>query len=361
MARVKATKENLFTARELDNEQEFPMFSSEKQRLRYMKEKYGKFDISKAFSLYYNENIKSNSKEARNNFNVVTLELGKIVTAQIKSWNDDGTIEFYIPGVKEEIVTNERFSHDNNHFQQYCTNHNGELSIEVREFKRGRWIVSVMNAYYLLWKQSIEKAIKQENGISVHINSLTRGGFLCSTPIWTLQELTGDEYTSTCFIPGSQIIMSIETDFDKWVGQDVVCVPQKFGTFRQASGAPIEDSIVCSRKRCLQKIGIQNLYQMYQMEKLKGTLSTSTDSVTYKAKVTGVINSNSKTGVFVEIVDKYVIGMLPVSSDELLDFTPGLELNVKIKEFETTEEQESFIVKNDRIIKCNTKPIFELA
>lgn len=360
MTKVKVNKK-LYTAKELDNENQFPMFSNEKARLRYMRDNYSKFDIVKAFSFYYKEDIgKKIDSERFDNCKVVTLELGKIVTAQIKSWNDDGTIEFYIPGVKEEIVTNERFSHDNKHFYKYCMDHEGQLSIEVREFKRGRWIVSVMNAYYRLWKQSIEHAIKREDGVQMHINSLTRGGYLCSTPIWTLQTLTGEEYTATCFIPGSQIIMSIESDFDKWVGQDVIAVPQKFGTFRKASGAPIEDSIVCSRKRCLQKVGVQNLYVIYNSHKLNEKLSTSDSVHVYKATVTGVINSNKKTGVFVELNDKYVTGMLNVSEDSLIDYVPGMELNVKIKEFDTAEGQEPFVIKNDRIIKCNTKPVFEL-
>lgn len=359
MAKAKATK-NLYTAGDLDQSNEFPVFNSERERLRYMKDKYSGFDIAKAFSLYYNENVKTNKNNIANIFNVTTLEIGKVVEAQVKDWNDDGTLVFYVPGVKEEIVTNERFEHSNLHFQQYLNTHEGKLFIEVRETKRGRWIVSVLNAYYKIWRKFIEQAIKREDGMHVHINSLTKGGYLCSTPIWQLQNLTGENYTVCCFIPGSQIIMGIETDFDQWVGQDVVCVPQKFGTFRAAVGAKMEDSIICSRKRALQKIGTQNMYGMYTTKKLKDSLNSSDSSMKYTGKVTGIINSNNKTGVFVEIDNLYVTGMIPVDVDALVDYVPGQHVNVELVRFDTTDEQEPFIIKNDRIVKCNAKPVFKL-
>lgn len=358
MTKPKASK-NLYTAGDLDQSNEFPVFNSERERLRYMKDKYSSFDIAKAFSLYYNENVNVKKSYNENVFNVTTLEIGKVVEAQVKDWNDDGTLTFYVPGVKEEIVTNERFEHSNLHLQQYLNTHEGKLFIEVRETKRGRWIVSVLNAYYKIWRNSIEQAIKREDGMHVRINSLTKGGYLCSTPIWPLQNLTGENYTVCCFIPGSQIIMSVETDFDKWVGQDVVCVPQKFGTFRAAIGAKMEDSIICSRKRALQKTGIQNLYEMYTTKKLKDSLNNGTGQMTYTGKVTGIINSNNKTGVFVEIDNLYVTGMIPVDADALIDYVPGQHINVELVGFDTVDGQEPFIIKNDRIIRCNTKPVFK--
>lgn len=353
-------KQTLYTNCELGESNEFPVFTSEKLRLRYMRDNYSKFDLVKAFSVYYNENVKSKNKSVTNYVNVTTLEIGKVVQARIKNWNVDGSIEFEINGVKEEIVTKECFDKSNNHFQQYINTHDNLLSVEVREFKRGRWIVSVMNAYYKLWKLSIEHAIKQEDGIQLHINSLTKGGFLCSTPIWTLQELTGENYTCCCFIPGSQIITGIETDFDKWIGHDVIVVPQKFGTFRAAIGAQMEDSIICSRKRSLQKVGIQNLYTIYIAHTLNSANTNNVLNQSFEAHVTGVINSNNKQGVFVEIDDKYITGMLEVPADELLDYVPGMKLNVKIKSFDIAENQEPFLIKNNRIIKCFVKPIFEL-
>lgn len=360
MAKANKTNSQLFTAHELDSANEFPMFESDKKRLSYMKQHYSKFDLVKAFSLYYNENVVTTEKKLdKSLLQPTTISLGEIVSAKIKRITGD-TIEFDVPGVKEEVVCNEHFDTDSEQFNLYLAKHNDTLSFEVREFKRGKWIVSVMNAYYCIWKNSIERAIKREDGIHMHIERLTRGGFIASTPVWTLQELTGKEYTACCFIPGSQIIMSIETDFDKWVGQDVVAVPQKFGTYRKETGAPMEDSVICSRKRCLQKIAIQNLYQMFTTKKLKDSLDGNSQAMTYAAKVTGVINSKQKTGVFVEIDDLFVTGIVPVDADELINYVPNQRVDVELVGFDTADGQEPFIIKNDRIIKCQTKPVFRL-
>lgn len=355
----KRVKKNNFTCRDIEGDMEFPMFVHEKDRLRYMKENYSNMDIVRAFSLYYDENVGSSLKDKYAISHVTTIEVGKIVTASVRSLSTDG-ITFDIAGVKEEIVSKEHFGESViANMELYLAKHNNKMSVEVREFKNGRWIVSVMNAYYRIWKNAIEKAIRNEDGIQVHVDSLFKGGYLCSTPIWTIQELTGQNYTSCCFIPGSQIILGVETEFEKWVGHDLVVVPQKFGTFRKASGCPIEDSVVCSRKRGLQKIGIQNLYNMYMIHNLKSNLTDKSET-TYKARVSGIINSNNKTGVFVELLDNYVSGMINVSPDELLDYKPNDEVVVRLKCFDTVEDKEPFIVQNDKIIKCFTKPVFEL-
>lgn len=358
MTKVNKAKQQLFTSRELDSANEFPVFDSDKKRLSYMKQRYSKFDLVKAFSLYYNENVVAPEKKLdKSLLHPTIINIGEIVSAKVKNITSD-FIEFDVPGVKETVVCNERFDTGSEQFSLYLAKHSDTLSFEVREFKRGKWIVSVMNAYYRIWKNSIERAIKREDGIHMHIERLTRGGFIASTPVWTLQELTGKEYTACCFIPGSQIIMSIESDFDKWVGQDVVAVPQKFGTYRKETGAPVEDSIICSRKRCLQKIAIQNLYQMFITKKLKDNMNGSDQAMTYTAKVTGVINSNKKTGVFVEIEDLFVSGIVPVDAEDLINYVPNQRVDVELTGFDTAEGQEPFIIKNDRIIKCQTKPVF---
>ncbi len=74
--------------------------------------------------------------------------------------------------------------------------------------------------------------------------------------------------------------------------------------------------------------------------------------MTFDAKVTGIINSNNKTGIFVEIEDKSVVGMVPATSDELLDYVPGQSVKVAIEKFEVAEDKEPFVIKNNNIIKC---------
>lgn len=355
----RSKKSNVLTNKQIEGDKEFPYFCNDHDRLKYMKETYSKFDLDKAFAIYYNEKVSEKTKKLCKTIgNVITLEVGKIVEATVTKMDKNG-IEFYIPGVKEEIISKENLTEFEEAISVYLLRHNNKLSVEVRDFKHGSWRVSVMNAYYRIWKNAIDKAIKNEDGIKVHVNSLTRGGYICTTPIWTLQELTGKEYESTVFVPGSQIVLNVETDFEKWLDHDLVVVPQNFGKFRKASGAPLEDSIVASRKRCLQKIGIANLYDLYQKHLLASKFNNEDVITTFDAKVTGIINSNNKTGIFVELEEKSVVGMVPVTSDELLDYVPGQSVKVAIEKFEVGEDKEPFVIKNNKIVKCYTKPIFK--
>ena len=359
--KAKSSKSKVLTNKQLNSEQEFPYFSNEHDRLKYMKENYGNMSLDKAFSVYYNETLTSDQKKMfKYVANVVTLEVGKIVQATVTKMDKNG-IEFEIPGVKEEIISKENLMDIEDALSVYLLRHNNKLSIEVRDFKHGSWRVSVLNAYYRIWKDAVNNAIKNEEGLQVHINELTRGGYICETPIWTLQELTGKEYMSTVFIPGSQIVLNVEKDFEQWIGQDVVVVPQNFGKFKRATGAPIEDSIIASRKRCLQKIGISNLYDLYQKYLLVQKFKKDDEpAMRFNAKVTGIINSNNKTGIFCEIEDKFIVGMIPCTEDELLNYVPGEQITVEIDKFEVGEDKEPFLIKNNKIQKCYTKPIFKV-
>ena len=107
----------------------------------------------------------------------------------------------------------------------------------------------------------------------------------------------------------------------------------------------------------------KNMEEMYKIY----AFSKSNDAVSYEPEtlhgiVTGIINSNNKTGVFVEIADKYITGLTPMSSSELLDYKPGDPIDVKIKEFEIKDSKDPFVYsKKGQIVKSNCRAVFELA
>ena len=85
------------------------------------------------------------------------------------------------------------------------------------------------------------------------------------------------------------------------------------------------------------------------------------DKPSYEGTVTGIINSNKKTGVFVELDGKYITGLLPLEASDLLNYKPGDSVIVKVAEFEVQPEKEPFVIgKNNKVIKCHTRPVFEL-
>lgn len=358
----KNIKDALITNESLFDENGFSIFKDERERINYMKNHYKNMSLSKAFSIFYNVNLSNEIKTNKSINNVTLIEIGQIFNGTVKEITNS-YILFDIPGVKEEIICKENFSSCLDVLQTYLLNHNNKLLFEVREKQNNRYIVSVINAYYKKWVDIINRAIKNEDGIMVHIDSLVQGGYMCHTGISSLNELTGKNYTHSVFIPGSHIVLNIEHDFEKWIGQDVIIVPQKFVEFKKNfKTGEVENSLVGSRKRVLQINGVQNLFDMYQMYLLGQQHNVTYNGETYEGVVTGVINAKKKCGVFIEIEDKCITGLLPVNSYDLLEYKPGDRVNVKIDTFEVQEGKEPFILnKHNIIVKCNTRPVFKLA
>lgn len=351
---VKKTNK-VYNVNDFENDSDFPLMN-DNDRLRYMKANFSKMTIGEAFNKYYKMGIRKKSElsELTTKIDVTNIEIGSTYIAKFVSNDDDLT--FTINGVKEEIYSKEHFSEQEEYgFMEYLSKHDNNVKVKVIGKHRGKWVVSVKDAYYNDWYNEIEETIKNSNGLRVHINALTKGGYNASISVWTLSELFGVNYTCVVFIPGSQIVMNKETNFEQWVGQDVDVVPQKFTTYRESIGAPIENCLVCSRKSALQIQSYVNLYNMYnniESEKEK----------TYESVVTGIINSNTKVGVFVELTDSCVTGMVNVTNpDELVNYKVGDKHNVTLETFEMFGNEEPFKIdkKHSKITKCNVKPIFK--
>jgi len=342
---------------------------NDKERIKYTSRAYAHMSLAKAMAVYYGKEIDNEVKNSPIVNNVINIELGKVYVGEVEKFNKT-SITFNIPGVKEELYCNENFTSCADSINNYLALHDNKMAFEVREKKDNKYYVSVIHGYYKLWALKINKMIEKMQPINVHIDELVKGGYICHTEIEELNTLTGRNYTHSVFIPGSHIVLNIEHDFEKWIGQNVEMIPQKFVDFRTVGYGPnklIEKSLVGSRKLVLQNIGYKNLYDMYNEVQLKNKLASSDknvniEQVIYNGIVTGIINSSKKTGAFVEIEGKYITGLMPTDSFDILNYKPGDHIRIKIKEFEVQEGKEPFIInKKGNIVKCNTRPVFELA
>jgi len=107
---------------------------------------------------------------------------------------------------------------------------------------------------------------------------------------------------------------------------------------------------------------MNNLSEMYNKYLLGQSENVTYVPEVYDGTITGIINSQKKTGVFVELDGKYITGLMPIDASDLLDYRAGNQIKVKIKEFEIQEGKEPFVTnKRGNIVKCNTRPVFELA
>lgn len=360
----KETKtQNLIGAKIDENDILNSMFYNDKDRIKFNSRAFADMSIAKAFSKTYGIQLSDDTKKDKAMNTVTNIELGQLYLGEVKNFGKD-ILTFVIPGVKEELVCKENFNSSIDVIRNYLMTHNNQLMFEVREKKNNTYFVSVCNGYFRYWMHQIENDIQKETPISVHIDEVVKGGFMAHVNIDPLVEITGKEYTNSVFIPGSQIVLNIEKDFERWVDQDVDIIPQKVVDFKRdyVTGC-IEKSIVGSRKRLLQLDGYQNLYDLW----LKERLAKKNDNVTYErpvldGHVTGIINSAKKQGVFVELDGMNITGLMPIDPSKLLDYHPGDPIQVKIKEFEVQEGKDAFkTTRKGKVVVCNTRPVFELA
>lgn len=343
----------------------FPQFNSDKERLKYMKNAYRNMNLVKAFNIFYGLEISKSIQQNHDINNVSVIELGKVYSGTVNSFTND-SIVFYIPGIKNEIICKENFSGCVDEINNYLLSHDNKLLFEVREKKNDKYYVSVMNAYYKSWVNDVMNAVKNNQGINVHIDELVNGGYLGHTIITSLYNLTGKEYTQAVFIPGSHIVLNIELDFDKWIGQDVIIIPQKFADYKNYKTGEVGKSLVGSRKKVLQILGNYNLFEIYNNYNLAKNNDNVTWDNTFDGIVTGIINAQKKTGIFVEIKDKYITGLANVDVIDLVNYKPGDQIRVKISEFEVQEGYPPFVYNkhtngnSNKIKECHVRPIFEI-
>ena len=352
----------LLTYADIEENSDFPYFKNEKERIKYITKAYKNMNLVKAFQVYYNLDLDQSLLKNKSITKVYNLEIGQIYNGNVDSF-DGKNLTFTIPGVKSDIICKENFSDCVNEINNYLLNHNNQLLFEVKEIKNNTYYVSVISDYYKSWADAVSNAIYNNNGIEVHIDSLVKGGYIAHTTITTLYNLTGRNYTHAVFIPGSHIVLNIENDFEKWIGQNVVIVPQKFVDYKvNYKTGEVEKSLVGSRKKVLQIIGNQNLYDIYNKWKLASSNENVSFNSTYNGIVTGIINSKNKTGIFIEIDDMYITGLANINSIDLIDYKPGDQVRVRLIDMECKEGVEPFVfTKNGKHIKeCNVRPVFEL-
>lgn len=359
----KTQKDKLIKFADFDPNDPFSGWESDKERIKYMKTSaYKDMDLAESFATYYGVAISKETKKNDSVNVVTTIEVGNIYLGTVKSFGKN-ELTFSIPGVKEELVAMDNFNSCIDEVNNYLLTHDNTMLFEVREHRQNKYMVSVAQGNYRYWMAQLDRCINKEVPINVHIDTLVRGGFMGHTNIDQMCEITGKEYTNSVFIPGSQIVLNIESDFEKWVGQDIQMIPQKVVDFKKDfKTGQVEKSIVGSRKRLLQIVGNDNLYELYTQDMIGQKLGKDYVSPRLEGTVTGIINSQKKTGVFVELDGKYITGLMPVSQKELVNYKPGDPVYVRIKQYETQEGKEPFVTnKAGKMVKCNARPVFEVA
>lgn len=348
---------------------EWPAFKTDKERIKHFSKQYKDVSIVEAFEM--GSGVKSNvSKENPVNQTPQELHVGQVVPMNITSISKNGVV-FNNVSFKQNVMSGVNL-YKYEKFRQFLPTF--PIDVKVTSVMKDRVMVDPLAPMMDSWLQSIledtdiQRNIKQPMIVQVKNLKLTRGGFMGKAVIPNISNFVGDEYTVDAFIPGSQIVLNIENDFEKWNGKTV----DAFVTnYINKPNDPSQMSLICSVKEYLKFIGDLNIIECFNNWCEENETWNKVSQTVWPGKVTGIINSSKKCGVFVEIPAINMTGMIPMKPEDLVNYKPQDSINVMLDKFEEDtyfnatlqqmQHNDPYKIENGILKEVNVKPIFKLA
>ncbi len=329
-------------------------FKTERERILFNKQNFGHLTLRQAFAAAAGEPIPADVDINVGNEVPAELHVGDIIDLTIARISKEGVT--FNSGVHKEV-----FSTRNNlaHFGKFAKVlpvH--PVQAKVLEAGGKTTIVDLFSPLidgFVLpraarpWIQN--RVFEQAVPVLVKNLRLVKGGYMGQAVIPTVSDFVGEDFAIEAFIPGSQIVLNTTNDFDQFVGQDVHAFIMSYGPKPFGRGM----SLVCSVKSYLRHCGNMNLRQLHNMWCDAGAEWNTMSDKVWTGTITGVLNSAKKCGVFVEIPELNITGMIPKPADELVEYATGTEIEVK---FKTLEEE---MVYNDAVGQMQRMVPFEIA
>lgn len=329
---------------------------------------YANLTITEAFNKAYGTNVSEDLAE-RANQTPTELRVGQMIPLRIASITKFGTT-FDCSATKQVIETRNNFYH-----YEKMREHVPAESLEARviDVNANRVMVDLFGPMVEKELNAITSEPWRQNIVNGEIPSvvvknlhMVRGGFKGHVVLNGISNFLGDDYELDAFIPGSQICLNITDDFEQYEGQTVRAM-----ILSSSIGPNGSRSVVCSVKRLLQHQGNLKLMEIHSMWcDQEGAWKEFSQKV-FEAKVTGVINSSKQCGVFVEIPELNITGMIRKPADELVNYTMGMSIQVSFDTMDETLEYNDavgqfqhlppFEIEDGVLKKVNIKPIFKQA
>lgn len=355
---------------------EWPEFNSDSKRIKAYSKRYKGMSISEAFSQHYNLNLNPSENV---DFVPQDLRVGDVIKTRILSI-DKSKVVFDMANYKANIQSSVNLYK----YERFKTNLPlEELDVVVVKVDKDRVLVDPIAPMIENWmgpilkNPNIQKIVPNESTgampqpITVKDLRLTGGGFVGKAVIPNASRFVNEDYTMDAFIPGSQIVLNITDNFEQFNGKSVQTFIVNYMMKPGASkGDKNNMSLVCSAKELIKFNGELTMIQLFGHWCEESDYWKSFKDITFKGKVTGVINTSKKCGVFVEIPELSITGMVAKKPEELVGFKPHTEVAVKLTGFDEetffdpyTQQVQHVIpyeIEDGLLKKCNLKPILEL-
>lgn len=348
----------------------WPEYKTDKERIKALSRKYKNVSINEAFEQEYG--IKSLVTEMvieRSNLVPVEPRVGDIIDVSIVSI-DKSKVVFDTLNLKNEMVSKVNlYKYD--FFKQFTPN--GPVKVLVSSVDKHKVVVDPITPLIEDWMneyighKELCKIIGKPKTVKVKNLRLTRGGFLGEVSIKSVENFIHEDYDVPAFIPGSQIVLNIAENFEDYVGKDV----DAFVVNYLKNPVTNDFSLICSSKEYYKFLGECNMIEIFNAWCEENDYWKQIESTEFDGKVTGIINSSKKCGIFVEIPELNITGLVSAKPYELVNFKPHTDIKVKIKGFDEetffnqtmrqVQHVEPYIIENGVLMKCNLKPILTLA
>lgn len=343
----------------------WPEFNSEIQRVKLFSEKYKNALITEAFEDAYKIALEDFDETA----NIVRgeIKIGDVLPLKVLSITKN-TVKFDSENYNTQFTSCVNL----NRYERFKHNIPIEpMNALVMEINADSVVVDplapVLNGYLnpILNDKNSQKVIGNPKTIRVKDLRLVKGGFAGKAVLEPVSDFLGEEYTVDVFIPGSQIVLNITDDFEQFVGQEV----EAFIVNHAEKPNSTTVSLIASVKEVIKFKGECNLIKLFNSWCEDGELWMDAKNKSYEGKVTGVINSSKKCGVFVEVPELNITGLVQTKQDALVNYKVGSDVNVQITEFDEErkfnpitkqlEHVDPYIIENGCLVRCNIKPVLK--
>ena len=301
---------------------EWPTYKTDSIRIKELSTKYKHMCITDAFSDYYGITVDKKIKEKIESIQLIDSNpIGTILRSVVLQSND-GII--YFPNIfsNKEIICKHNPS-------QIASLINTESDIEIVQSSDKFVRVDLIKPIRDRWiKEALESPHKYV--LTVTDLKLTQGGFIGKMEIPYLSNILNTKWEELVYIPGSQIELNIETNFKKWEGATVQTYLTNYIPSNKDFNKP---TLILSVKKFYQHLGDINLVNLYKMYCDDSGDWDKERLVEYKGIVTGILNSKTTKGVFVEIPMLKINGLYKCDYKEMVKYSPSQKLTVSINEF----------------------------
>ena len=339
---------------------QWPEFADDKARIKSYSNRFKNKSVIESFQEVYNLNLSDANKNA--NDLPKEYKVGDILNTRILNVSKN-SVEFENINYKGTVLCGV------NLYKYYKLRGGSDEDIRavVTDVKKDRITIDPIKPMTDEWineitsNPTIQNVVGNPRTIKVKNLQWTAGGFTGKAVIPTTSEFVGDEYVVDAFIPGSQIVLNITDDFEQFVGKDVDAFVLNY--IQKGDGM----SLICSRKAYLTFLGNENMIEMFNRWCENSPKWEKYSKEIHGGKVTGVINSSKKCGVFVEVTDLNITGMVKVPADELVNYKPGQFVAVRLTSFDEetfynkevgqVQHVDPYVIEDGVLVKCNLKPI----